>query len=297
MTCIAPLVAEELLRAEGFSDIRYVDYTEARYQRAEAANTIVLADMITRGEVDFGRTFTPALIVAIDAGAPITLLAGLHAGCFELFGKDEIRGVADLKGKAIGASVGSEDKQLLTIMASLIGLDPAKDMRWVTSASGGPMDLFIEGKVDAFLALPPFLQEVRARNIGHVIVSSIVDRPWSQYFCCLLATRTEFALKYPIATKRVLRAMLRAADLCSSEPARIAQLMVDKGFATRYDYTLQALSEIRYDAWRDYDPEDTLRFYALRLHEAGLLKSSPQRLIAEHTDWRFVNELKRELKV
>ena len=29
--------------------------------------------------------------------------------------------------------------------------------------------------------------------------------------------------------------------------------------------------------WREYDPEDTLRFYALRLHEVGMIKSTPQK--------------------
>jgi len=46
----------------------------------------------------------------------------------------------------------------------------------------------------------------------------------------------------------------------------------------------------------DADPEDTIRFYALRLHEVGMVKSSPQKIIADGTDWRFLNELKRELK-
>ena len=162
--------------------------------------------------------------------------------------------------------------------------------------SDSQVELFVEGKIDAFLTAPPELQEVRARNIGHVIVSSIADRPWSQYYCCLLATRTEFARNYPVATKRVLRAILKAVDLCVSQPAHMAQLLVNQGYTTRYDYALQALSEIRYDVWRDYDPEDTLRFYGLRLQEAGLIRSSPQTLIAEHTDWHFLNELKRELK-
>jgi NitT/TauT family transport system substrate-binding protein len=181
-------------------------------------------------------------------------------------------------------------------MTSLVGLDPAKDLRWVIDPSLRPMDLFIQGKVDAFLAAPPDLQEVRARNIGHGIVSSIADRPWSQYYCCMLTTGTEFARNYPVATKRVLRAILKAVDLCVSEPKRAARLLVDQGYAKRYDYALQALSEIRYDVWRDYDPEDTLRFYALRLHEAGLIKSGPNELIVEHEDWRFLDELKRELK-
>ena len=55
------------------------------------------------------------------------------------------------------------------------------------------------------------------------------------------------------------------------------------------------MKEIAYARWRDYDAEDTVRFYALRLHEAGMIKSTPSK-IAQGTDWRFFNELKRELK-
>jgi NitT/TauT family transport system substrate-binding protein len=298
VTCIAPQFLQELLRAEGFTEVRYIELTEAHLRRADAANSDGIGDMIAHGEVDFGRNFAPSLVLGMNAGAPITLLAGLHLGCFEVFGKDEIRGLADLKGKTVGTTTASAgDRPLLTIMTSLVGLDPGKDLHWVADPSLQPMDLFLEGKIDAFLAAPPALQQVRARNIGHVIASSITDRPWSQYYCCMLATSTEFARKYPVATKRALRAILKAADLCASDPRRAAQLMVDGGIAARYDYALQALSEIRYDVWRDLDPEDSLRLYALRLHEAGLIKANPKKLIAEHTDWRFLNELKRELKV
>jgi NitT/TauT family transport system substrate-binding protein len=72
--------------------------------------------------------------------------------------------------------------------------------------------------------------------------------------------------------------------------------MVDRGLTPRYDYALQALSEISYPKWREYDAEDTLRFYAWRLHEAGMVKSTPQKIIADGTDWRFLDELNRELK-
>jgi NitT/TauT family transport system substrate-binding protein len=68
------------------------------------------------------------------------------------------------------------------------------------------------------------------------------------------------------------------------------------GFAHRYDYALQTLSELPYGAWREFDPEDSLRYYALRLHEVGMISSSPNKIISEGTDWRFLNELKRELK-
>jgi NitT/TauT family transport system substrate-binding protein len=158
------------------------------------------------------------------------------------------------------------------------------------------MNLFADGKIDAFLGLPPEPQELRSRKIGHVIVDSAVDRPWSQYFCCMLAGNTDFIHKYPVATKRVLRAILKATDLCVVEPERVAQRLVDDGFTARYDYAIQALTEIPYAKWRDYDPEDTMRFYALRLHEAGMIQSSPNKIIEGGTDWRFLNELKRELK-
>jgi NitT/TauT family transport system substrate-binding protein len=71
---------------------------------------------------------------------------------------------------------------------------------------------------------------------------------------------------------------------------------VEKGFAQDYDYALQTIKELPYGKWREYDPEDTVRFYALRLHEVGMIKSTPQKIIAQGTDWRFFNELKKELK-
>ena len=112
----------------------------------------------------------------------------------------------------------------------------------------------------------------------------------------MLVGNGDYVSKYPNATKRVLRAIIKGADLCASEPARVAQRLVDRGFTDRYDYAVDALSNIPYRAWREYDPEDTVRYYALRLHEAGLIKSSPNKIIVDSTDWRFLNELKRELK-
>jgi NitT/TauT family transport system substrate-binding protein len=225
------------------------------------------------------------------------LLAGGHVGCFELFANDSVRSIADLKGKTVGVqALGSSQHVFVAAMAAFVGLDPAKDIRWVINPKIKPTELYESGQIDPFLGFPPEPQDLRARHIGHVVVNSATDRPWSQYFCCMLASNAEFVAKHPVATKRVLRAMLKAAGLCGTEPAGAAGLMVDGGFTPRYDYALEALSEIPYDKWREYDDEDTLRFYALRLHEAGMIKSSPQKVIPEGGDWRFLDEVKRELK-
>ena len=112
----------------------------------------------------------------------------------------------------------------------------------------------------------------------------------------MLFGNRDYVRNHPVATKRAIRAILKSVDLCASQPALAARRLVDRGFAPRYDYALQTLNDVPYDRWREYDPEDTIRFYALRLHEAGLIKSSPNKIIAEATDWRFLDELKRELK-
>jgi NitT/TauT family transport system substrate-binding protein len=287
ITCIAPqYAAEELLHAEGFTDVQYI-----------ASDTGTGTQKIAREELDWGLNFTPAVIAEADSGAPVTMVAGVHVGCFELFAHEDIRSIADLKGRTVGVPLGDRTpRHLVSIMASYVGINPRKDIQWVSDPSIKPMDLFIDRKIDAFLAAAPRPQELRARGIGHSLVNTSTDRPWSQYFCCTLTGRTEFVRKYPVATKRVLRAVLKAADLCATDPERAARLMVDRGFTPRYDYALQTLTDLPYKAWRDYDPEDTVRWYALRLNEAGFTKAVPQTVIAEHTDWRFLNELKRELK-
>jgi NitT/TauT family transport system substrate-binding protein len=285
--CIAPqYVADELLRTEGFTDIQYLVRTPA-----------VLAEALGHGEVDFSLHLSAPSIVAIDAGERLTMIAGVHVGCLELFANERIHSIRDLKGKKVGVQAwGVAPHAFLTSMAAYVGLDPARDIDWILSPSVAPMELFVDGKIDAFLGTPPEPQQLRTRNIGRVIVNSAVDRPWSQYFCCMLTGNRDFVRKHPVATKRVLRAILKATDFCVSDPAGAARRMVDGGFTDRYDYALQTLNEVPYSRWRDYDPEDTIRFYALRLREAGMVKSSPNKIIADGTDWRFFNELKRELK-
>jgi NitT/TauT family transport system substrate-binding protein len=281
--CFAPqYVCDALLRAEGFTDIRYVDTTPP-----------TLSEDLARGRFDFASNLSLDSISAIDAGVPITILTGVHAGCYELFAHGEIRGIADLKGKSVGM-LGTT--ALIATLAAYVGLDPTRDLTLVNDPAAKPLELFAQGKLDAYLAFPPHPQELHARKVGHVILRTAVDRPWSQYFCCALSGNREFVARHPAATKRVIRAILKAADLCASAPEKAARLIVDGGFTERYDYALQTLTENPYSAWREFDAEDSIRFYALRLNELGMIKSNPKRILADGTDWRFLDEVKRELK-
>lgn len=288
--CVAPhYVAEKLLPVEGFTDIRYVPVKSG----------LPLTQALARGEIDFSMMFAPGVVRRLDAGVPIRVVAGVHPGCFELFVHEHIRTFADLKGKQVGINdvLGSTPHLYVSIMAAHVGLDPQKDINWITlDEAANPMEVFIQGKIDAYLTFVPEPQELHARNIGRVMVDMARDRPWSQYFCCMLVGTADFVRQYPVATKRALRAILKATDLCATEPERAARQLVDGGFAQHYDYTLQVLTDLPYNVWRELDPEDSLRFYALWLHEFGEIDATPNQIIAEGADWRFINELKRELK-
>jgi NitT/TauT family transport system substrate-binding protein len=286
--CVAPAyVADDLLRAEGFHEVRYVP-TEAG---------IAVGGMAARGEIDFGVIFAPSILRHLDTGERVTTLAGVHTGCYELFADERIQRVADLKGRTVGTpALGSGPHVFLSAIMAYVGLDPLNEVNWVPSLSPPPVELFAHGKIDAFLGFPPVAQQTRARGLGHVLLNGAIDRPWSEYFCCLLAGNPEFVREHPIATKRVVRAILKGTDMCAAEPQRAAQRLVDAGIGPGYDIALQTLSEVPYGTWREYDPEDTMRFFALRLHEAGMMTSTPNQIIAEGTDWRFLNDLKRELK-
>jgi NitT/TauT family transport system substrate-binding protein len=130
-----------------------------------------------------------------------------------------------------------------------------------------------------------------------VILNSAVDRPWSQYFCCMLIGNGDFVRRNPIATKRVVRAMMMATDICAAKPDWVARQLVDRRFTTRYDYARQGLDDVSYRAWRGYDAEDAVRFWALRERELGLITSPPDQIIATGTDWRFLKEVRKELGI
>ena len=289
--CIAPqYVAEEFFYAEGFTEVRYVEVELTELTRA-------IYRRLAAGEVDISMAFAPPFIIQVDAGVPIAMLGGVHVGCFELFGTERVHAIRDLKGKAVAVpEQGGVHHLFLASMAQYVGLNPNKDISWVIHPPAESIQLLADGQIDALVGFPPVPQELRAKQIGHVVVNSAVDRPWSQYFCCIVAGNREFVRKYPIATKRALRAILKATDVCALDPNRAAQFIVDNGFTPHYDYALQTMQEIPYNRWREYDPEDTVRFYALRLHEIGMIKSTPQKIIAQGTDWRFFNELRKELK-
>ena len=289
--CVAPqYVARALLEAEGFHDVQYIG-------EGTSQSGLPGARAMGAGETDIATNFAAPLVLALDAGVPIVVLGGVHAGCFELIGTRAVHAVRDLKGKTVATlGQGSAQHVFLSSILASVGIDPAHHVRWLDLPGAASKRRLADGSIDALLAFPPDGQELRAGKVGHVLLNSATERPWSQYFCCLVVANRDFARRNPMATRRAMRAILKASELCATDPDLGAMAYAAQGFGNDPQFVRQAIAELPYGRWRDLDPEETVRFYALRLREAGMVKAAPQKLIAQGTDWRIFEQLKREMK-
>jgi NitT/TauT family transport system substrate-binding protein len=150
--CEAPqYIVRDLLKAEGFTAVEYV-----KLDIANPAAEGRLERQLATGTIDMGFNFAAPVVVQIDAGDPIALLAGVHAGCFELFGTDRVRAIRDLKGKTVAVSVlGAAQQIYVASMVAYIGLDPRKDVSFVASPAPEGIRLLSEGKWTPTSGSPP----------------------------------------------------------------------------------------------------------------------------------------------
>jgi len=286
-------VAEQFLWEEGFTTVQYIDRPLSTDR----------PEQIAAGEIDIGGTVPAGLTVAVDRGDPLVVLAGMSIGGFYLFGNDKVQSLRELKGKRIWVTRRDDPTDpvysLTAALLAYVGIDFENDVEFVELSLADIFSAIQEDRVDVWLSTRRSAQLFQQLNIGHVLIDGLTDPPWSQYFGHMATGNRDFVEKNPAATKRALRAILKGADVCAREPQRAARYLVDRGFTVLpYDEGLiDGIHAPSYASWRDFDPEDTMRFYALRLRDAGLVKSTPDELIARAADFRYLNEIKRELEV
>ncbi|MDP9251483.1 MAG: ABC transporter substrate-binding protein [Chloroflexota bacterium] len=298
--CDAPLwLAKDFLREEGFTDVQWVP---------DAPNT---AGWITSNVADVGPGHPEAIVAAIDTGVPIWTLAGLHTGCQELWAAPGIKSVRDLRGKRIAVFKRDRSDQFFLFFSTLCaynGIDPLTNVSFFEVGPVGYRGLltaYLEGRSDAFLAAADGAAVLKRepRNPGTKILDQTTDKPWSQYLCCLLVANRDWARQNPNATKRFTRAVLRAADATAKDRAGAARAGVGASIrnllaertAPELDILTDTTAMVSYD-WREYDPEETLRFFALRLGEVKLINSTPQQIITQGSDVAYMRQLRNELK-
>jgi ABC-type nitrate/sulfonate/bicarbonate transport system substrate-binding protein len=112
-TCLAPIdILDDLLRDEGFADVRYV----------KGAPSDIGADRVASGDADFVQDDAGANILSIDAGVPALMLAGVHPACFELFAHESGGRIARISWPATPRRSGSSEFWLRTSSDVLGGL-------------------------------------------------------------------------------------------------------------------------------------------------------------------------------
>jgi NitT/TauT family transport system substrate-binding protein len=148
--CVAPqYVAEELLHAEGFTDVHYVELDPAKMVSS-------LYQQLAAGSLDLTMAFVPPFLIQVDAGVPLVLLGGVHVGCYEVFGTDRVRAIRDLKGKTVAVpELGGTHHLFLASMAQYVGLDPRTDIHWAVHPPAESIQRLAEGTIDALVGFPP----------------------------------------------------------------------------------------------------------------------------------------------
>jgi NitT/TauT family transport system substrate-binding protein len=281
-------LADDFLKEEGFTDVTVV-------------NT---AQSVLKGESDVGVAYGNYLAAHVDAGSPFVALGGTHVGCMELWAKPGINAIRDLKGKTL--VVGKKDP-LVNIfygiwvsMLTSVGVDPA-EVKFIdlNDPNANEIEYFLNGTSDATLTAATQGATLRAnpKNPGKMIFDTTVDRPWSQYYCCLLSTNRSWLNANPNAARRATRAVMRAIDYGAKDRQHAVQIAVDKKVPAAQNAAVlyESIKDLPYQ-WRDYDPEETLRFFALRLADGKLIKKTPQQIIADGADFAYFRRLQKELK-
>ena len=278
--CWAPeYLAQDFLRMEGFTEIEGVPWSAGMNE----------GEMLATGDVDLAAPVATDVVVGIDRGLPITAFGGLHIGCIEMFAQNRVESINHLRGaRVLSTHEGGLEHMFITTVLAYVGLNPRTDVEWIYEPDYAKwVTLFAEDKVDVVNAFTSLNYDFHETGIGHVILNTTVDDPWRHFYCCTITAHNDFARANPIAVKRAMRAIARAQDLCSTDPEAAAQRSVELGATDRLDYARRVMADIPYGAWREFDPAASMRFYALRLREAGLISSTPSEILERGTDFRI----------
>ncbi len=291
--CDLPIMAAERnLRDEGFTDV----------QLSDAGGSSGALAALAAGKADLAAMFTPTLAVAVDAGKPLVGLGGLHTGCVQVWAPQGVATLKDLSGRTVVVRSKAPDDltySFLSIGLKNAGVAPG-NVNFVVQSAADLTKLFLDGKNDAlFLATTgAFAFQTNPANKGHVVLDQAMEAPWSKQNCCVLTTTTDWAKANPVAAKRALRAIYRAADAIPKDRADVAKVATDKGLfggAQNVALVRGASNMVPYD-WRKYDAAASMRFHAKLLNEVGLLKMTPDESVTKATDVRFWRQLQSELK-
>lgn len=288
--CDAPLmISEPYLREEGFTHVTFTD-------------TIPGLDTLVNGEADIAVPGVGSLAGVVDSGGRFVGIGPVHPGCAQIWAPQRLASLNDARGHTVVVNSKAPNflpNWFIPIALKNAGIDPS-EVNFVVQPDADLTQLFLAGKSDLLV-----LADINAMafqedpaNTGHVVLDQTMDAPWSQEDCCVIGTTRDWLQANPIAAKRVLRAIYRAADSLPKDRADATKVATNKGlFGGQQNLALvrSAANMVPYD-WRNYDIAESMRFHAGLMNSVGLIKLTADEAVTKAIDVHVVNELVTGLK-
>jgi NitT/TauT family transport system substrate-binding protein len=187
----------------------------------------------------------------MEVGLDVKLTGGIHTGCLRLQSgkKTGIKTAKELKGKRIGIThMGSPPFLFASRVLVAAGLDPKKDVEWVTFPGDAMALALDQGRVHAVASAEPIGTMLIAKEKVDKVSDQAIDHPYDDEYCCAVVVNGKFAREHPDKAAKVTRALLKGAKWVSVNPLAAAKLAVEKKYvAATVDINAQAIRVLKYE--------------------------------------------------
>jgi NitT/TauT family transport system substrate-binding protein len=234
-----------------------------------------MRDGLATGRYHASYSLIMYLMKPIETGMDLKLTGGIHTGCLRVQAgaKTNIKNVNDLKSKRVGIThMGSPPFLFASRVLADQGMDPRKDVEWVTMAEDTMAKALDEGQVDAVASAEPVGTMLMAANKVHKVCDQASDAPYEDEYCCAVVVNGAFARQNPSAAGKITRALLKGAKWVDINPTAAAELAVDGNYvAATKEINAQAIGMLKYRPGVAKARQD-VQTAALEMKKAGFLK-------------------------
>ena len=228
-------------------------------------------EFLNAGSIDFGSTAGAAALIGKINGNPIKSIyvysrpewTALVTGA-----KSEITKVADLKGKRVAVTRGT-DPHIFLVRALADAKLTEKDVKLVLLQHADGRLALERGDVDAWAGLDPLMAAAEVESGARLFYRKAEDNTWG-----ILNVREAFANENPALVKKVLAAYEEARAYARANPAELKKVLVEytklsepviERQRTRTELTHSAIGQAQVD---------TITAAGLALKEAGVLPAT-----------------------
>ena len=252
-------------------------------------NAVTAVQALLGNQIHFIFSVGPQM-PSIWEGSDIVLLAQqIGRPTFSMIATQDIKTVADLKGKKIGVSFGGSTFAGTKALLELYKMNPDKDVQYVSIPGSQPkIAAMQQGIIQAALLAPP--SDYVALKAGFKRLANLADLFKDTSFTGLAVT-AKTNKENAQFDKHMVRAIVRGVIHTRDYPEDAIHTMM-KHWRMERDVSVDAYNLIK-EALQPVPTEKGVEMMAQ--WQAVALNTKPKRPVREYMDLRFVNEVMAEL--